>query len=142
MAATEQIAEELLLPIGNEWIRTDTMDTIRLPFDGSPVTKVSQGDPALVNRAVQAAREAAPMIAGWSNFERAELLDRIAGLIRRDHAAFALLISQETGKPIAEARVEVDRACTRCWPPPLRHASCMAKPCRSTQLRSARGGWR
>jgi len=110
MPAVEEIAPELLLPIGDEWIRTETMETIRLPFDGSPVTNVSQGDPALVKRAAEAARKAASIIGGWSNFERAELLDRIAGLIRRDHAAFAFAISQETGKPITEARVEVDRS--------------------------------
>lgn len=110
MAATQHIDQELLLPIGNEWVRTERMDAIRLPFDGSTVTKVWQGDPALVNRAVKIAREAASILAGWSNFERAELLDRISALIRRDHARFAFLISQETGKPITEARAEVDRS--------------------------------
>jgi hypothetical protein len=40
LAAAEQFAPELLFPIGNEWIRTDRMDAIRLPFDGSGLTGV------------------------------------------------------------------------------------------------------
>jgi len=110
MAVLEEISQEHLLPIGDEWIRTEKMDTIRLPYDGSVVMNVPQGDPALVNRAVEAARKAAPVLENWSNYERAELLDRIAALLKRDSAAFASAISQETGKPISEARVEVDRS--------------------------------
>jgi len=110
MAALEEIAPEHLLPIGDEFIRTEKTDTIRLPFDGSPVAVVPQGDPELVERAAKAARKAATIIGRWSNFERAELLDRIASLVRRDHAAFAAAISHETGKPISEARTEVDRS--------------------------------
>jgi acyl-CoA reductase-like NAD-dependent aldehyde dehydrogenase len=110
MAVIEEIAQDHLLPIGDEWVRTEKTDAIRLPYDGSLITNVPQGDPALVNRAVTAARVAAAVLEHWSNFERAELLDRIAALLRRDHAAFALAISQETGKPISEARVEVDRS--------------------------------
>jgi acyl-CoA reductase-like NAD-dependent aldehyde dehydrogenase len=110
MAVLEEISQEHLLPIGDEWVRTEKMDTIRLPYDGSVVMDVPQGDPALVNRAVEAARKAATVLENWSNYERAELLDRIAVLLKRDSAAFASAISQETGKPISEARVEVDRS--------------------------------
>lgn len=100
---------EYLLPIGAEWIRTERWDTIRLPFDGSAVAKVACGDPALMGRAVDAARTAAVVIEAWTNHERAELLDRIAALLRRDQVAFAEAITLETGKPIVEARAEVDR---------------------------------
>ena len=109
MAVLEQGLQDYLLPIGDEWVRTEKTDTIRLPYDGSPVATVAQGDPALVHRAARAARQAAAVLENWSNFERAEFLDRIAALLRRDHAAVACLISLETGKPISEARVEVDR---------------------------------
>lgn len=110
MAVVEDISQDQVLPIGNEWIRTDETDTICLPYDGSPVANVARGNPALVVRAASAARKAAAALENWSNYERAELLGRIASLLRRDHAAFASTISLETGKPISEARVEVDRS--------------------------------
>jgi acyl-CoA reductase-like NAD-dependent aldehyde dehydrogenase len=102
--------QEYLLPIGGESIRTAISDTIRLPYDGSPIAIVAQGDPALIARAAAAARQAVSVWGRWSNFERAELLDRIAVLVRRDHAELATLICHETGKPISEARSEVDRS--------------------------------
>ncbi len=109
MAVLERISEEYLLPIGEDWVETEKSDTIRLPYDGSPVATVPQGTPDLVHRAALAARRAAQVLENWSNHERAELLQRIGALLRRDSAAFASAISQETGKPITEARTEVDR---------------------------------
>lgn len=110
MGTTLQSTREFRLPIGGEWLTTGDTETIRLPYDGTPVAITQQGNPDLVERAVAAARKAASELACWTNYQRAELLDRIAGLIRRDSAEFAALISAETGKPIKEARVEVDRA--------------------------------
>ena len=59
MTAVEESLQDCLLPIGDEWIRTEKADTIRLPYDNSPVAVVAQGDPALVSRAAKAARQAA-----------------------------------------------------------------------------------
>jgi acyl-CoA reductase-like NAD-dependent aldehyde dehydrogenase len=44
-----------------------------------------------------------------ANYERADLLLRIAGLIRRDVADYAQLVCAETGKPMKEARGEAER---------------------------------
>lgn len=109
MPILEDISQDCTLPIGDDWIRTETADTIRLPYDNSPVATVARATPDLVERAAQAARSAAGVLETWTNFQRAELLDRIASLLRRDHASFAAAINAETGKPISEARVEVDR---------------------------------
>ncbi len=43
-------------------------------------------------------------------YERAELLERIRALLAQDAEEFARLIASETGKPIREARVEVERS--------------------------------
>jgi acyl-CoA reductase-like NAD-dependent aldehyde dehydrogenase len=110
VSAVQIGVSEHRLPVGGEWLATGVVDTIRLPFDGSPVAEVAQGTPELVVRALAKARLAAQELAEWTNYQRAELLDRLATLIRRDQAEFATLISLETGKPIREARGEVDRS--------------------------------
>lgn len=97
------------LRIGAEWVETAETDTIRLPYDGTPVATVARGTRELLGRAIASARAAAPLMAALANYERAELLERIAVSIRRDAVEFAEWISQETGRPIAEARGEVER---------------------------------
>ena len=98
MTALENISQDFALPIGDDWIRTETIDTIRLPYDGSPVARVVRANADLVVRAVKAARGAAAVLENWTNFQRAELLDRIAAFLRRDHASFASAIQSRNGK--------------------------------------------
>jgi len=43
-------------------------------------------------------------------FKRIEILRRVAGLLEKQRDAFALLIAREGGKPLADARVEAERA--------------------------------
>jgi acyl-CoA reductase-like NAD-dependent aldehyde dehydrogenase len=96
--------------IGGEWVATAEQQTIALPFDGTPVGTVCKADAALAGRAVEAAKAAAPAMRRLTNGERAELLDRITALLRRDLAEFARLVAVETGKPIREARGEAERS--------------------------------
>ena len=98
------------LYIGGEWVDTEAHDPVRLPYDGSTVAEVPHGDAGTVDRAVKAAQKGAREMASLANCERADLLLRIAELIRRDAAEFAHLISSETGKPMREARVEAERS--------------------------------
>ena len=97
------------LYIGGEWVDTDAHDVVRLPFDGSPVGEVPHGDARVVDRAVTAALKGAQAMSALANYERADLLLKIAEYITRDRAEFVHLVCSETGKPIREARVEVDR---------------------------------
>ena len=96
--------------IGGEWIDTREHDVVRLPYDGMPVGEVPHAGTELVDRAVSAARHAFQTTRELANFERADLLLRVADLIRRDQAEFAHLICSETGKPIREAKVEASRS--------------------------------
>src|SRR5687767_15485170 len=105
MSIKERI-RDFSLHIGGEWIDTPDQDVIRLPYDGTPVASVPRAGVEIVDRAVAAAREGAKAMAALTNAERADLLVRIAGLLDRDSAEFAHLLSSETGKPIKEARIE------------------------------------
>jgi len=93
---------------GEAVVSPQTMDIV-LPYDGSVVARVYAGDGASLEKAVAAAREGARAMAALSNFERAELLERIATLLKRDAEDIAHWICVETGKPIKEARIEANR---------------------------------
>ncbi len=106
-AATEK--QDFPMLVGGEWVRTELRRTIRLPYDGTPVGETYEADAATTERAITAAQAGASAMAGLTQYERAELLDRMRRLLERDAAEFALLVCHETGKPIREARIEVDR---------------------------------
>jgi len=96
--------------IGGEWVTTAQLQTITLPYDGTPVGRVYKADAATVERAIAAARQGVRAMRELTNCERAELLERLLHLMRRDLEEFARLVACETGKPIKEARSEAERS--------------------------------
>jgi acyl-CoA reductase-like NAD-dependent aldehyde dehydrogenase len=95
--------------IGGEWIDTETHDPILLPYDGSLVGQVPRAGRDLLERAIAAAEAGHHAMREMANYERADLLLRVADLIRRDLTDYAQIVCCETGKPIKEARVEAER---------------------------------
>ncbi|MET0188495.1 MAG: aldehyde dehydrogenase family protein [Pseudonocardia sediminis] len=80
------------------------------PFDASVVTDVDQAGPDDVERAVAAARTAFDS-GPWrstSTGERGAILGRIAELLVRDKEEIARLETLDTGKTLAESRIDVD----------------------------------
>ena len=108
IAAIEKHSFPML--IGDEWVTTSSPRIINLPYDGTPVGEIYDADSATVNRAVAAAQAGAMSMVGLAQYERGELLDRMGSLLKRDAAEFARQICLETGKPIREARAEVERS--------------------------------
>ena len=68
--------KEFPMMIGGEWVRTPSLRTITLPYDGTPVGEVYDADAATAERAVAAAHAGAAAVAKLTQYERAELLDR------------------------------------------------------------------
>ncbi len=101
--------KEFPMSIGGEWVRTNAKRTIHLPYDGTPVGETYEGDATTAEIAVDAAEAGAGAMAGLTQYERAEILEHMRRLLERDAAEFSLLVSYECGKPIREARMEVDR---------------------------------
>ena len=82
------------------------------PAHGALVTRVPRGGASDVDRAVAAARRAFDQ-GSWPHAtasERSRLLLRTADLIDRDRESLALLDTLESGKPIAQARSEIEGA--------------------------------
>ena len=105
-----KVQETSLNYIGGEWVDAAAHEVVKLPYDGTPVGQVPRAEADVVDQAVAAARKALVPMREMGNCDRADLLLRIADLIKRDNAEYAQLICNETGKPIKEARVEAERS--------------------------------
>ena len=66
------------LYIGGEWVETPRQDEVKLPYDSSVVGLVAHAEERHVEMAVRAGSEGATAMAALSNYQRAELLLRIA----------------------------------------------------------------
>ncbi|MGH2784867.1 MAG: aldehyde dehydrogenase family protein [Actinomycetota bacterium] len=81
------------------------------PSTGEPLAEVARGGPGEIDAAVRAARTAFEGV--WPatpTADRGRVLRTVAELIRRDRDELALLESRDTGKPLKQARADVDVA--------------------------------
>src|SRR6478609_4808803 len=101
-------ALERRLFVGGEWVETGDWLDVRSPYSGEVVGRVAKGGADQTRRAIDAAERA--MREPLPAHKRAEVLVKVAGLLGRRHDEVARLISDEAGKPMKAARVEVKRA--------------------------------
>jgi acyl-CoA reductase-like NAD-dependent aldehyde dehydrogenase len=97
------------LPVGDTWLPTAVTEEVHFPYDGSLVSDAPVGTAQLAARAVEAAvavRDAAARMP--SHVRRAALLATHAAVVAR-RADFERLLVLETGKPLVDCRVEVER---------------------------------
>ncbi len=103
--------ERMSALINGEDVTTKEYFATEDPSTGSPLAEVARGRQAEVDAAVTAARAA--FDGAWSRTpaaERGRTLRRVAELIRRDREDLALTESRDTGKPLRQARADVDVA--------------------------------
>ena len=115
---TEQGRERLAMPallreqafVAGSWCdadsgaRTEVVD----PATGSVIGSVPDMAGTATERAIQSARDALPSWRSLAPQERASKLHRWADLIDRHREDLATIVTLEQGKPLAEARGEVD----------------------------------
>ena len=96
--------------IAGQPVRSADPRPVQLPYDGSEVGTIYQATKEQVEAAVAAAVAAAPLMREMTLDERANILRKAYYrlLERRDEMAMA--VCSETGKPIKEARMEVERS--------------------------------
>jgi acyl-CoA reductase-like NAD-dependent aldehyde dehydrogenase len=98
--------------IGGEAITTSEPRPVELPYDGSVVGTIFQAAKEQVDAAIAAAAAAAPVIREMTLDERSTILRRAYEKLLERREDMALAVCSETGKPIKEARTEVERAAT------------------------------
>lgn len=95
--------------VGGEWVDADDRTEVIHPYDGDLVGSVPMADKAQVIDAIDAA-ERAFQASDLSAYERYELLSETARQVEERTEDIAHILTSEQGKPISEARGEVDRA--------------------------------
>ena len=98
------------LLIANEWVEAASGKTIpvRNPATGQAIGTVAHAGIADLDRALAAAQSGFEVWRNASVYERAAVMRRAAALLRERAEDVARLLTQENGKPLAEARGEVN----------------------------------
>jgi len=109
------IAPELLKRqayVDGAWVDADSGETFPVvnPATGETIAEVPRLGAAETRRAIEAAQRALPAWKALTAKERAGALRRLAALMDENRESLAALMVTEQGKPLAEARVEIDYA--------------------------------
>ncbi len=96
--------------IGGNWQPAERHVEVTTPFDGQPFATVAQATLAEMERAIAVAAAARPRAAALTAWERFRILRGAARQLEEHHALFAETIALESGKPLREAKGEVERA--------------------------------
>lgn len=97
------------LPIGDHWVEAPATEDVRFPYDGTLVARAPVGDTGLARQALDAAFAVREQVGRLpSHTRRAALLATHEAIASR-RADFERLLVLETGKPLVDCRVEVDR---------------------------------
>ncbi|TDC02014.1 aldehyde dehydrogenase family protein [Nonomuraea longispora] len=97
------------LPIGDGWAETAVTTDVIFPYDGSRVAAAPQGTAAHARQALDAALAAAPAMAGLPSHARRAALTHAHDALEAAREEFERLLVLETGKPLADCKVEVAR---------------------------------
>lgn len=117
---SNEVGEALFLQFtrerGRAWCKGEqgmAIETIN-PTTGERLAMYETFTPERVDRALTRAKEVARQWRRTSFEERRAGLRALAGILRSQRDALALLATQEMGKPVIEARAEVEKAAVGC----------------------------
>ena len=96
--------------IGEKWHYTDVVEPIHNPYDGTVLAEVCQAGTKEATEALDSACNAFSTLRNYPAHRKAKGLAWIATNIEDRREEFARSICAEAGKPINDARREVDRA--------------------------------
>lgn len=109
-SAQRNSVAEVAMRIGDQWRSGKTFVETAEPFAGKPVAKVPVSSAADLNDALTAAAAAKSSFGDTPPFERAAILRRAADNLMKRADEIAKTLSFETGKALADTRVELARS--------------------------------
>src|SRR6201997_4429042 len=96
--------------VDGKWVEDGDIIDIKAPYDGAIVGRVFQGRRPHAEAAIAAAVKAFGTTRRLPAFERQRVLRRVSEGIAKRKEEFSRTLCQEAGKPIKQARTEVERA--------------------------------
>lgn len=97
------------LPIGDVWEPAPRSEDVRFPYDGSVVAQAPSGDADMARRAVDEAVAVRDAVGRLPSHVRRSALQAAHQAVASRRSDFEDLLVLETGKPLVDCRVEVDR---------------------------------
>jgi acyl-CoA reductase-like NAD-dependent aldehyde dehydrogenase len=97
------------LPIGETWVEAPSTEPVTFPYDGSTVADAPVGSVELARRALDQALAVREVVGRLPSYVRRKALQRVHATVAAERDAFVDLLVLETGKPLVDCRVEVDR---------------------------------
>ncbi|MGH7754612.1 MAG: aldehyde dehydrogenase family protein, partial [Gemmatimonadales bacterium] len=95
--------------VGGEPRTSSETSVVRAPHDGSEVGVYALAQPEDVRAALDANVQAGPACRKLAAYERANCLRNVTDRLRAERDQLARTLALEAGKPIAQAKLEVDR---------------------------------
>ncbi len=95
--------------VDGKWVQTSSLGSVYNPYSGDLLATVCQADSQHIEQAIESMKQAATEFAAIPAHIRAQALSQIVNGITARHEEFAKTLSQEAGKPLTDARREVDR---------------------------------
>jgi succinate-semialdehyde dehydrogenase/glutarate-semialdehyde dehydrogenase len=96
--------------VGGRWITNSDWIEVDNPATGKIIGRVPRLGPAETTQAIEAAQAAMPAWAARTGKDRSAVLRRFFDLMQVHREALAAILTEEQGKPLAEARGEIDYA--------------------------------
>ncbi len=101
--------------LAGEWLQAEhpplsEPHAIRNPYNDEPIGHVYLAGPDELEQAIQAAVNALDTMRSLPTHQRASILRTVSDTLRAHAEEFAQMIAQEAGKPIKQARAEVQRS--------------------------------
>ena len=95
--------------VNGQWVKTSSFESVHSPYSGDLLATVCQAEPEHIDLAIASMEQAARKLAAIPAHGKARALARIADGIAARHDEFSKTLSQEAGKPLTDARREIDR---------------------------------
>lgn len=97
------------LYINGEWVAADSYNDLFSPYSGEKIGEIPKASAKDVLAAIDAAEQAGKGSQQLTAYERAEILEQLAGLFKENKEKAAEIISLESAKPYKYAIAEVER---------------------------------